>query len=491
MSSGRKLGNFARSMAQRHFYHRHQIVDLTINDLAFEGKGIAKIDNEQGRYIVFVPNTIPGQKVKVRITKAKRQYAEANLIAVLDKSPLEQEPQFHAIPGAPYINLPLDKQYGYKEKNTLELFRRIGKIENVEELYDEYLPSPRSFHYRNKMEYSFAAVVAEGNHLVDGFALGFKKRGQWLAVESLKGDSGIFDRQVENFLPQLESYFKERGFSAWHGRLHSGFCRMLGVKKSYSQDKLLINFMSSSSELDRFDAAEFTQLFQNEFGGRIGGLVHTINDDIGDRPNAHEGERNILIGEDHIEESISGLNFKISIESFFQTNPASSERLYKKALDYVFEKEIDDLPYILDLFSGTGTITQLLAQRASKAKVIGVELVEQAVADAKINAKANGFEDLQFHASDVGYFLLNHPEYQGKINTLTLDPPRAGIAPKTLRKVIRLQAERMVYISCNPATQARDMAILAEAGYALKKFSLVDQFPHTAHIESIAVFERV
>lgn len=220
-------------------------------------------------------------------------------------------------------------------------------------------------------------------------------------------------------------------------------------------------------------------------------MVHTINDDIGDRPNAHEGERNILLGADHIEESISGLNFKISIESFFQTNPASAERLYKKALDYVFEKEIDDLPYILDLFSGTGTITQLLAQRASKAKVIGVELVEQAVADAKINAKANGFEDLQFHASDVGYFLLNHPEYQGKINTLTLDPPRAGIAPKTLRKVIRLQAERMVYISCNPATQARDMAILAEAGYALKKFSLVDQFPHTAHIESIALFERV
>ncbi len=491
MSSGRKLGNFARSMAQRHFYHRHQIVDLTINDLAFEGKGIAKIDNEQGRYIVFVSNTIPGQKVKVRISKAKRQYAEANLVAVLEKSPLEQEPQFHAIPGAPYINLPLDKQYGYKEKNTLELFRRIGKIENVEALYDEYLPSPRSFHYRNKMEYSFAAVVAEGNNLVDGFALGFKKRGQWLAVESLQGDSGIFDTQVENFLPRLESYFKERGFSAWHGRLHSGFCRMLGVKKSYSQDKLLINFMSSSSELDRFDSKEFTQLFQEEFGDRIGGLVHTVNDDIGDRPNAHEGERHILIGEDQIEESISGLNFKISIESFFQTNPASAERLYKKALDYVFEKEIDHLPYVLDLFSGTGTITQLLAQRANKAKVIGVELVEQAVEDAKINAKANGFEDLQFHASDVGQFLLKHPEYQGKINTLTLDPPRAGIAPKTLRKVIRLQAERMVYISCNPATQARDMAILAEAGYALKKFSLVDQFPHTAHIESIALFERI
>lgn len=490
MSSARKLGNFARSMAQRHFYHRHQIVDLTINDLAFEGKGIAKIDNEQGRYIVFIPNTIPGQKVRVRISKAKKQYAEANLVTVLEKSTLEQEPIYNAIPGAPYINLPLDKQYEYKEKNTLELFRRIGKVENVEELYDEYLPSPRSFHYRNKMEYSFAAVVAEGNELVDGFALGFKKRGQWLAVESLKGDSGIFDTQVENFIPRLEAYFIERGLSAWHGRLQKGFCRMLGVKKSYSQDKLLINFLSSSSELDLFDAEEFTQLFKDEFGDRIGGLIHTVNDDIGDRPNAHEGERTILIGEEQIEESISGLNFKISIESFFQTNPASAERLYKKALDYVFEKEIDDLPYVLDLFSGTGTITQLLAQRAKKAKIIGVELVEQAVEDAKLNAKANGFDDLQFHASDVGHFLLNHPEYQGKINTLTLDPPRAGIAPKTLRKVMRLQAERMVYISCNPATQARDIAILAEFGYKLIKFSLVDQFPHTAHIECVALFER-
>jgi 23S rRNA (uracil1939-C5)-methyltransferase len=191
-----------------------------------------------------------------------------------------------------------------------------------------------------------------------------------------------------------------------------------------------------------------------------------------------------------VEEMIHGLNFKISAESFFQTNPASAERLYQKAMDYVKEEAPKEGSYILDLFAGTGTITQLLAQAAPQAEVIGVELVEEAVADAEISARANGMDQLRFYAADVGKFLLDHPQYQGKIHTLTLDPPRAGIAPKTLRKVIRLGAERMVYISCNPATQARDMQTLAEHGYKLKKFSLVDQFPHTSHIESVALFER-
>ena len=166
----------------------------------------------------------------------------------------------------------------------------------------------------------------------------------------------------------------------------------------------------------------------------MSGLLHTINDDKGDRLNTSDGNRKLIYGSEELIEEINGLNFRISLESFFQTNPASAERLYNKALDYVFEKDLGDKPLVLDLFSGTGTITQLLAQRASNKKIIGVEIIEEAVQDAKKNAQMNGLDDLEFYANDVGKFLLEKPEYTGKIGTLVMDPPRAGIAPKTLRK---------------------------------------------------------
>jgi 23S rRNA (uracil-5-)-methyltransferase RumA len=473
-------------------FHRNEITELTISDLAFGGKGIAKVDTPTGDYVVFVPNSIPGQKLKVRVIKPKKSYAEAKLLQVLEPSPLEQKTPYNPIPGAPYITLSLAEQHRYKKEGTIELFKRIAKVAHADELFDTFIASPRSFHYRNKMEYSFSAVGynAKSDAFEDEFVLGFKKRGQWLAVEPLQGDSGMFDKQLEEFIPQIQDYFKSRGFSAWHSKKNSGFCRMLAVKKSYAQNSLLLNLVTTSSQLDTFDSQHFTDFVKTELRTRLAGLVHTVNNDISDRPKATDGQQKLLFGQDFMEEDINGLSFKISLESFFQTNPASAEKLYQKALDYVFESSPDQKPVILDLFSGTGTITQLLAQGAPQAEIIGVELVPEAVNDAKKNAAANGFDNLQFFAADVGKFLLEQPQYAGKIHTLTLDPPRAGIAPKTLRKIIRLEANRMVYISCNPATQARDMQTLAQAGYILKKFSLVDQFPHTAHIECVALFEK-
>jgi 23S rRNA (uracil-5-)-methyltransferase RumA len=480
-------------MKNEKLFHRFERTELEIHDLAFEGKGISKIATEDGHFIVFVPNTIPGQRVLVKMVKVKRAFAEAKLLKVVRKSEKEVETPYHPIPGAPYITLPIEDQHFYKRKTSIELFKRIGKIENSEELLDEFIPSPSHFHYRNKMEYSFSAVVydRDKDEEYNGFALGFKKRGQWLSVEPMKGDCGIFDAQLENGFPTISAFFEKAGHTAWHAKTHEGFCRFLTVKKSFKSDSFLINLVTTSSELKRFDLEAFKQLLIDILGDRLSGLLHTINDDRGDRPNTSDGKRTLVYGTEELVEEINGLDFKISLESFFQTNPASAERLYSKALDYVFEADLGEKPLVLDLFSGTGTITQLLAQRATNKQIIGVEIVPEAVADAKKNALMNGLEDLQFYANDVGKFLLEKPEYTGKIGTLVMDPPRAGIAPKTLRKVIRLQAERMVYISCNPATQARDMATLEEAGYQLKKYSLVDQFPHTAHIESIALFEKI
>jgi 23S rRNA (uracil-5-)-methyltransferase RumA len=185
-----------------------------------------------------------------------------------------------------------------------------------------------------------------------------------------------------------------------------------------------------------------------------------------------------------------GLNFEISMESFFQTNPRSAEKLYTKALDYVFEEEIPAGKVVMDLFCGTGTIGQILRTRKNDVEIVGVDIVAEAIEDAKRNAKRNAINGINFYAADVGKFLKEHPEYQGNISTIILDPPRAGIAPKTLLKTIDLDAENIVYISCNPSTQARDAETLEKAGYKLEKISFVDQFPHTGHIESIAKFKK-
>ncbi|MDZ7846627.1 MAG: methyltransferase domain-containing protein [Owenweeksia sp.] len=275
--------------------------------------------------------------------------------------------------------------------------------------------------------------------MIDGFSLGFKKRGQRLAGVKLQGDSGLFDEQLEDALPQISEFFQSRELTAWHARKRQGFCRFLTIKKSFSQDGLLINFTSSSSQVNDFDQNAFKDLMIRILGDRLLGLVHTINDDPGDRPITSEGEQQLLHGSDHIFEEVCGLRFRISLESFFQTNPSSAEKLYQKAMDYVFAST-GSKPVVMDLFSGTGTISQMLAQRSENKEVVGVELLPEAVEDARENARLNGFTDIQFFAADVGHFILNHPQYKDQIDTIVLDPPRAGIAPKTLRKVMRLEA---------------------------------------------------
>ena len=219
--------------------------------------------------------------------------------------------------------------------------------------------------------------------------------------------------------------------------------------------------------------------------------IEILNEDKdkADREKLNNGESKLIVGKDSIFENINSLKFEISMQSFFQTNPKCAEKLYQKVIDYILEYQIDKEHIILDLFCGTGTIGQLISKYTSN-NIIGVDIIESAIKNAIKNASLNKLDRLKFINADVGKFLFNHPEYQNKIHTIVLDPPRAGIAPKSLRKVTRLNAKVIVYVSCNPATQARDLVTLNEMGYQLKKFSLVDQFPHTSHIESIMLFEK-
>lgn len=471
--------------------NRGDILEIEITGFAFGGQGIAKIPTEQGDFILFVENTFPGQLVKARIDKKRKKHAECKLLEVVKRSPQEISRDFQEISGAPYIFVPVEIQEEYKKATTLDLFRKFANIKDIENRFDTFIPSPNHFHYRNKMEYSFSSIehdLETGEEKDDAFALGFKRRGTWWKVESLNKESGLFDAEFENKLREIRLYLESTNLPAWHPPQKTGFFRHIVVRKSFHQNQLLINLVTSSVGLKKFDLNAFSTFMQSLLGKRLAGLQHTVNDNVADRAKIENGENTLLFGEEKVVEELSGLFFEISMESFFQTNPKSAELLYNKALDYVFEKNQIDGKVVMDLFCGTGTIGQILSRRANDVRVVGVDIVEEAIIDARKNAERNKIKGLDFYAADVGKFLLEYPQYEGKIGTIVLDPPRAGIAPKTLRKVMRLGADRLVYISCNPATQARDAETLIKAGYELEKITLVDQFPHTSHIESICKF---
>ena len=469
-----------------------ETIELEIQDMAFGGKGLSRVETEQGQFVVFVANSIPGQKVEVTITKKRKKHAETRLRKVIERSPDEVVMEQQPISGAPFLTLPIEKQRAFKKDTTLTLFEKMGQIKNIHDLFDEYIASPSDFNYRNKMEYSFSVIRhdLETDEEHDDFGLGFKHRGTWWKVENLDKESGLFDAEFENKLKEIRLYLEKTGLPAWHPPKKEGFFRHLVVRKSFADNELLLNLVTSSTNRKSFDTNAFVEFLQQLLGKRLAGFIHTINDDVADRAKLEKGPSDTAWGKSTIIERVLGLQFEISMQSFFQTNPASAERLYQKVVDYATEGNNLENQVIMDLFCGTGTIGQILASKTENAKIIGVDIVASAIENAKRNAALNNIEGVDFYAADVGKFLTEYPQYEGKIGTIVLDPPRGGIAPKTLRKVMNLGAKRIVYVSCNPGTQARDAMELKLAGYELKKASLVDQFPHTAHIESIVLFEK-
>ena len=459
--------------------------------MAFGGKGIARVETEKGPFVVFVQNAFPGQVVDAQVAKCKARHAECRLLRVVEPADFEVDLPYQPIPGAPYATVPMEKQHEWKARTALDLYRKIGEVEDLDTLYQGFVPSPLDWHYRNKMEYSFSEIRHDlaTDEKVDDFGLGFKHRGTWWAVENLDADSGLFDALVESTLHKVREWCEATGLPAWHPPKREGFFRFLVVRKSYADDGLLVNLVTTSDA--PLDAEGFVECIRGLWGDRVKGILHTLNDDKGERVEAREGLSRVIWGDSTVTEVLHGLSFGISMGSFFQTNPTSAERLYAEVLALALEG-VENRPQdvIMDLFCGTGTIGQLVAKHANT-PVVGVDIVPSAIEDAREAAERNGLTGVEFVAADAGKFLLENPEYQGKIHTVILDPPRAGISPKTLRKVMRLGAQRLVYVSCNPATQARDLVVLRAQGYALKSLKLVDQFPHTAHVEAVALIEKI
>ncbi|MBU5675257.1 23S rRNA (uracil(1939)-C(5))-methyltransferase RlmD [Alkaliphilus sp. MSJ-5] len=448
---------------------RKQIIDLTIEENEFGGKGYGYFEGIK----VTVKNAIKGQKLKVFITKTKNNNVEGQIYEVVEKSPLEDQTtcaHFGNCGGCLYQSIAYENQAKMKDVQVKRLFDEAG-IKDY-----EYLPievSPNAFEYRNKMEFSFGDEEKGGP-----LTLGMHKKGRHYDIVTVN-ECGIMDKDFRNILNIMLNYFKEKNIPYYNTRSHEGYLRHLVVRKAHYTKELLINLVTTTKiDLDFTDLVD--EIKGLDLEGELVGFLHTLNDNLADV--VQSDETRILFGRDYIVEELLGLKFRISAFSFFQTNSLGAEKLYSIVRDFVGDADDKTL---FDLYCGTGTIGQITAQKAKK--VIGIEIIEDAVRAANENAKLNGLDNCKFIAGDVKEKVK---ELKDKPDIIVLDPPRSGIHPQALKDIIGFNAEKIVYVSCNPKTLVRDLVELEQHGYKVEKVKCMDMFPHTAHVETCVLLSH-
>lgn len=459
-----------------------QIAEGIVERVEFPNKGIAyTADGDR----VIVKNTIPGQKVSFAVNKVRKGKAEGRLLQVVEPSALEVDsacPHFGACGGCIYQTLPYEEQLKLKSGQVKKLMD--DAIDGACEY--EFLgikPSPKQYEYRNKMEFSF------GDEYKDGpLALGMHKRGSFYDIVTVT-DCQIVDADFRTVLKATLKFFQEHGQKFYHRLSHEGYLRHLLVRKAAKTGEILIDLITTTQDTgssvteEELLKAWADVLCGLSLDGTIRGILHTRNDSVADVVK-NEGT-DILYGEDFFYEELLGLRFKISPFSFFQTNSLGAEVLYSTARDFIKEQNSLDGKTVFDLYSGTGTIAQMLAPVCKE--VVGVEIVEEAVEAAKENAALNGLSNCRFIAGDVLKVLdevLEKPDY------IVLDPPRDGIHPKAITKIIDYGVENMIYISCKPTSLARDLEIFLAHGYTVGKICCVDMFAATPHAETICTLHK-
>lgn len=434
----------------------------------FPNKGIIDIEGQK----VIVKNALEGQVVRFSINKKRRDKVEGRLLEVIEPSPLEQPAackHFGICGGCRYQNLSYEQQLDLKKRQVEELIEKNGLSFDIENIYG----SPITEGYRNKMEFTFGDEEKDGP-----LALGMHKKNSFYDIVTLD-DCRIVDPDFNVLLQAILKYFKEKGETYFHKIRHEGFLRHLVMRRSVKTGDILINLVTTTQS--RLDESEFVNMILSQkIDGKVVGILHTLNDNLADV--VQSDETKTLYGQDYFYEYLYNMRFKISPFSFFQTNTLGAEVLYDQVREYVGETK-DKLVY--DLYTGTGTIAQMLAPVASK--VVGVEIVEEAVEAAKKNAVDNHLDNCEFIAGDVLKVVDNLTQ---KPDILVLDPPRDGIHPKALRKIINFNVDEMVYVSCKPTSLMRDLLVFREAGYEVKRCCLVDMFPGTVHVETVCLLGR-
>ena len=436
--------------------------------IEFPNKGIIDIEGQK----VIVKNALEGQIVRFSINKKKRDKIEGRLLEVIEPSPIEQPAackHFGICGGCRYQNLSYEQQLDLKKRQVEELIEKNGLSFDIENIYG----SPITEGYRNKMEFTFGDEEKDGP-----LALGMHKKNSFYDIVTLD-DCRIVDPDFNVLLQAILKYFKEKGETYFHKIRHEGFLRHLVMRRSVKTGDILINLVTTTQS--RLDESEFVNMILSQkIDGKVVGILHTLNDNLADV--VQSDETKTLYGQDYFYEYLYNMRFKISPFSFFQTNTLGAEVLYDQVREYVGETK-DKLVY--DLYTGTGTIAQMLAPVASK--VVGVEIVEEAVEAAKKNAVDNHLDNCEFIAGDVLKVVDNLTQ---KPDILVLDPPRDGIHPKALRKIINFNVDEMVYVSCKPTSLMRDLLVFREAGYEVKRCCLVDMFPGTVHVETVVLLSK-
>lgn len=442
---------------------------LDIVDTEFPGMGVAEYEGEK----VYVKGTLPGQKILAQITKKKGGKIEGRLKEIIEDVDYKIDakcPHFNYCGGCSHQFISYEKQLEFKKHQVLKLFKDAG-IENFEFLGIE--GSPEVWEYRNKMEFTFGDLEKGGE-----LNLGMHKKASAFGIINTN-NCQIVDGDFRIALDTVVNYFREKAFSHYRIMSHQGYLRNLVIRKAKNTGEILINLVTTS-QID-FNLEEITEILKAlPYEGNLKGIVHTINDSLSDVVQADSME--ILYGQDYIIEELLGLKFKISPFSFFQTNSKGAEKLYSIVKDFLGNAENKT---VFDLYCGTGTIGQIVAPSAKK--VIGVELIEEAVEAAKENAKLNGLDNCKFIAGDVAKVIQ---DIKHKPDIIILDPPRPGVHPKAMEYVIKFNAPEIVYVSCNPKTLVNDLKVLEENGYVIERVRVKDMFAHTPHVETIVLLQR-
>ena len=481
-----------------------------VEKVDFPNKATVWVTDEDGqKEKAIVKNAIPGQTVRFCVNKKRKGHCEGRLMEVVEKSPLEINPacpHFGKCGGCTYQTVAYEEQLKIKSAQVEKL---LSEVVSGELPFEGIIGSPVTEEYRNKMEFSF------GDEYKDGpLALGLHKRNSMYDIVPVT-ECKIIDEDYRKILTCVQDYAIEKELPFQHKLSHEGYLRHLLVRKSVKTGQILVDIVTTT-QIEHDFTELVNRLTSIEYKGTLTGVLHTFNDSLADAVINERTE--LLYGQDYIEEELLGLRFKITPFSFFQTNSLGAEVLYSKAREYVLSGGFGDVagvgvasaagneddtgtakaagsvnvkgksggkPVIYDLYTGTGTIAQMLSPVASK--VIGVEIVAEAVEAAKKNAAQNGLTNCEFIADDVLKALDN---IEIKPDFIVLDPPRDGIHPKALEKIIDYGVDRMVYISCKPTSLVRDLVTLQERGYKVEKCCCVDMFPNTGHVETVCLLGR-
>jgi 23S rRNA (uracil1939-C5)-methyltransferase len=430
-------------------------LELEITGLAHGGRGVGRRDG----YVVFVSGALPGDTVRAEVTKSKRRFAEARTVEILRPSP-DRVPDTcvhggEPCPGAPWQGLPYAEQLRHKSEQVEDALRRIGGLDGFE--LEPIEPAGEQWRYRNKLEYSF------GPSETGAPALGFHARGRWDRVVDVE-DCRLASERNNSARNEIRDWAQDEGLAPYDRRAEEGVLRNLVVREGRRTGAIQTRLVTSAAQIPKPPVD-----------------LHTVIEGPGSGTDGPTG----ALGAEYLTEELCGLSFRVSHRAFFQTNTEMAERLYGVATEFA---ALGGTERLFDLFCGIGTLT--LSMASSAGEVWGVEIVPDAIVDAEENASANGISNAHFRAGDARTSIRPLIEEAGRPDVVVVDPPRAGLSAKIVRRLIECEAKRIVYVSCNPTTLAPNAAQLEEAGYTLRRVKPVDMFPQTPHIECVALLER-